>query len=76
VIGTHGRKGLGKLFLGSVAEQIFRHANCLVLTVGPRSFQNSSPSSRRHSEGGSNHHGLEPLHSHRHGLSYALGHGL
>jgi len=42
VIGTHGRKGLGKLFLGSVAEQIFRHADCLVLTVGPRSFQNSS----------------------------------
>lgn len=38
VIGTHGRRGLGKLFLGSVAEQIFRHADCLVLTVGPGSF--------------------------------------
>ena len=42
VIGTHGRKGFGKLLLGSVAEQIFRHADCLVLTVGPRSFENSS----------------------------------
>jgi nucleotide-binding universal stress UspA family protein len=42
VIGTHGRKGLGKLLLGSVAEHLFRHADCLVLTVGPRSFQNSS----------------------------------
>jgi len=42
VIGTHGRKGLGKLLLGSIAEQIFRHADCLVLTVGPRSFENSS----------------------------------
>jgi nucleotide-binding universal stress UspA family protein len=42
VIGAHGRKGLGKLLLGSVAEQIFRHADCLVLTVGPRSFENSS----------------------------------
>jgi nucleotide-binding universal stress UspA family protein len=42
VIGTHGRKGLGKLLLGSIAEQIFRHADCLVLTVGPRSFQHSS----------------------------------
>jgi nucleotide-binding universal stress UspA family protein len=41
VIGTHGRRGLGKLFLGSVAEQIFRHADGLVLTVGPSSFQES-----------------------------------
>lgn len=39
VIGTHGRRGLGKLLLGSVAEQIFRHADCPVLTVGPGSFQ-------------------------------------
>ena len=39
VIGTHGRRGWGKLLLGSVAEQIFRHADCLVLTVGPGSFQ-------------------------------------
>lgn len=37
VIGTHSRKGWGKLFLGSVAEQIFRHASCPVLTVGPNS---------------------------------------
>ena len=37
VIGSYGRRGLGKLFLGSVAEQIFRHASCLVLTVGPSS---------------------------------------
>jgi nucleotide-binding universal stress UspA family protein len=39
VVGTHGRRGLGKLVLGSVAEQIFRHADCLVLTIGPGSFQ-------------------------------------
>ncbi len=36
VIGTHGRTGLGKLLLGSVAEDILRHAACPVLTVGPR----------------------------------------
>lgn len=36
VIGTHGRTGLGKIVLGSVAEDIFRHASCPVLTVGPR----------------------------------------
>ena len=35
VVGTHGRKGLGKLVLGSVAEDILRHAPCPVLTVGP-----------------------------------------
>ena len=35
VVGTHGRGGLGKLLLGSVAEDILRHAPCPVLTVGP-----------------------------------------
>ena len=37
VVGTHGRHGVGKLFLGSVAEQIFRQASCPVLTFGPHS---------------------------------------
>jgi nucleotide-binding universal stress UspA family protein len=41
VIGTHGRGGLGKLLLGSTAEQIFRHADCFVDTVGPGSYQDS-----------------------------------
>ena len=36
VVGTHGRTGLGKLLLGSVAEDILRHSPCPVLTVGPR----------------------------------------
>ena len=36
VVGTHGRSGLGKLLLGSVAEDILRHAPCPVLTVGPK----------------------------------------
>ncbi len=35
VLGTHGRRGVRKLLLGSVAEQIFRLAACPVLTVGP-----------------------------------------
>jgi nucleotide-binding universal stress UspA family protein len=35
VVGTHGRTGLGKVLLGSVAEDILRHAPCPVLTVGP-----------------------------------------
>ena len=36
VIGTRGRTGLGKMLLGSVAEEIFRTVTCPVLTVGPR----------------------------------------
>jgi nucleotide-binding universal stress UspA family protein len=35
VVGTHGREGLKKLLLGSVAEEIFRRASCPVMTVGP-----------------------------------------
>jgi len=35
VIGTGARKGLEKLLLGSVAEEVFRTAECPVLTVGP-----------------------------------------
>jgi nucleotide-binding universal stress UspA family protein len=37
VLGTRGRSGVGKFFLGSVAEEIFRRAPCAVMTVGPRS---------------------------------------
>jgi len=36
VVGTHGRTGIGKLLLGSVAEDILRHSPCPVLTVGPK----------------------------------------
>jgi len=35
VTGTHGRGQVKKMFLGSVAEEIFRQAGCAVLTVGP-----------------------------------------
>ena len=35
VLGTHGRRGLEKLVLGSTAEQVIRMAPCPVLTVGP-----------------------------------------
>jgi nucleotide-binding universal stress UspA family protein len=39
VVGTHGRTGLRKLVLGSIAEDIFRQAPCPVLTVGPHCWQ-------------------------------------
>lgn len=35
VLATHGRGGLKKLVLGSVAEQVLRLAPCPVLTIGP-----------------------------------------
>ncbi|HUN62782.1 MAG TPA: universal stress protein [Candidatus Sulfotelmatobacter sp.] len=41
VVGTHGRGGLGKLLLGSVAEEIFRNAGCFVVTVGPCSYEDA-----------------------------------
>jgi len=34
VMGTHGRSGLSHLLLGSIAEQVLRHAPCPVLTIG------------------------------------------
>lgn len=33
VMGTHGRTGLGRLLMGSVSEDVLRHAACPVLTV-------------------------------------------
>ena len=36
VLGTHGRTGVSKLLLGSVAEEIFRKSPIPVLTIGPR----------------------------------------
>jgi len=35
VQGSHGRRGLRKVFVGSVAEEVFRTVPCPVLTVGP-----------------------------------------
>ncbi|HET6922180.1 MAG TPA: universal stress protein [Anaeromyxobacteraceae bacterium] len=36
VMGTHGRRGLRHLVLGSVAERVVREAPCAVLVVRPR----------------------------------------
>ena len=33
VIGTHGRRGIARLVIGSVAEEVIRKASCPVLTV-------------------------------------------
>src|SRR5437016_6703958 len=39
VVGSHGRTGLGRLFLGSVSEHVVRHAPCPVLVVRERHHQ-------------------------------------
>lgn len=36
LVGTHGRTGIRKLVLGSVAEDVVRNATCPVLTLGPK----------------------------------------
>jgi nucleotide-binding universal stress UspA family protein len=41
VMGTHGRTGVRRAFLGSAAEEIFRKASCPVLTVGPHVSRNT-----------------------------------
>jgi len=35
VLGTHGRRGVNKMIMGSAAEKIYRTATCPVMTVGP-----------------------------------------
>lgn len=34
VIGTHGRRGIRRMVLGSVAEEVVKYAGCPVLTIG------------------------------------------
>ncbi|HEU4581413.1 MAG TPA: universal stress protein [Polyangiaceae bacterium] len=38
VLGTHGRRGLGRMLLGSVAEEVVRRAPCGVFVIRPRDF--------------------------------------
>jgi nucleotide-binding universal stress UspA family protein len=47
VMGTHGRTGLRRALLGSVAEDVLRHAPCPVLTVRPELPAVSPPRTRR-----------------------------
>jgi nucleotide-binding universal stress UspA family protein len=41
IVGTHGRGGLGRAFMGSVAERIFRQCPVPVLIVGPHLNRNT-----------------------------------
>jgi nucleotide-binding universal stress UspA family protein len=46
VVGTHGRTGLKKLLLGSVAEEIIRLSPCPVLAVGPEAERHRASAMR------------------------------
>ena len=45
VMGTHGRSGFQRLFLGSIAEKVLRQARCVVMTV-PRGVPDAVPRTR------------------------------
>jgi nucleotide-binding universal stress UspA family protein len=42
VMGTHGRRGMRRLLMGSVAEEVVRLASCPVFTVGGHEAQSGS----------------------------------
>jgi nucleotide-binding universal stress UspA family protein len=46
VMGTHGRHGVRQFVIGSVAEDVFRHASCPVLTIGPGAKKLTSPTAK------------------------------
>jgi len=50
VLGTHGRSGVGRLVLGSVAEEILRQAMCPVLTVGPNAMAAKGATASHHAK--------------------------
>ena|SRR6478735_469081 len=43
VVGTHGRRGVSRLVLGSVAESVVRRAECPVLVVRPKETDTHVP---------------------------------
>jgi len=43
VVGTHGRRGIARLLLGSVAESVVRLAPCPVLVVRPKELPEPAP---------------------------------
>ncbi len=46
IVGTHGRRGLDRLVLGSVAESLVRTAHCPVLVAKPKDYSGLSRSVR------------------------------
>ena len=51
VVGTHGRTGVKRLLLGSVAEAVVRKSGCPVLVVRPKSYPSEAEGGAEPSEG-------------------------
>jgi universal stress protein A len=49
VIGSHGRRGLARVMLGSVAEQVVRHAPCPVLVAAVKLEETAEALAHAHS---------------------------
>ncbi len=43
VMSSHGRTGMGRLFLGSIAERVIRHSPCPVMVVPARVAKKETP---------------------------------
>ena len=43
IVGSHGRKGLSEMILGSVSNYIMHHAPCSVMVIHPDSQRNHMP---------------------------------
>ena len=39
VLGSHGRRGMNRILLGSVAESVLRHAGCAVMIYKSKNFK-------------------------------------
>lgn len=50
VMGSHGRKGLRELFLGSVSNYVMHHAPCSVLIVHPKDVPEMTTSQSKQAE--------------------------
>ena len=47
LIATHGRTGVARWWLGSVADVVIREAGCPVLVIGPNVHQDLAPQIKR-----------------------------
>lgn len=67
VLGTHSRHGLGRLLLGSVAQEVLRRAPCGVFVIRPRDFLDGEKVPEIQPPLGPEDHPLQPF---RHAPTY------
>jgi len=67
VLGTHSRHGLGRLLLGSVAQEVLRRAPCGVFVIRPRDFLDGEQVPEIQPPLGPEDHALQPF---RHAPTY------